>query len=110
MGLICIFKWIFCFLTDCSRHFANMSAFDMGPAGKVSPLIKTARWGLLIAGIFYGMNRYNANKAAEDAIRDYEAKMKPIWDAEKAAKAAKENREGMIKLAREVGVKVPENY
>ena len=54
--------------------------------------------------------RYNANKAAEDAIRDYEAKMKPIWDAEKAAKAAKENREGMIKLAREVGVKVPENY
>lgn len=54
--------------------------------------------------------RYNANKASEDAIRAYEAKMKPIWDAEKAAKAAKENREGMIKLAREVGVKVPANF
>ena len=36
--------------------------------------------------------------------------MQSIWDAKKAAKAAKENREGMIKLAREVGGKVPENY
>ena len=59
---------------------------------------------------YYFVFRYNANKASEDAIRAYEAKMKPIWDAEKAAKAAKENREGMIKLAREVGVKVPANF
>ena len=59
---------------------------------------------------YYLFFRYNANKASEDAIRAYEAKMKPIWDAEKAAKAAKENREGMIKLAREVGVKVPANF
>ena len=44
--------------------------------------------------------QFNANKASEDAIRAYEAKMKPIWDAEKAAKAAKENREGMIKYRR----------
>ena len=32
--------------------------------------------------------------------------MKPIWDAEKAAKAAKENREQMLYLAKETGVKV----
>jgi len=32
-------------------------AFDLGPAGKVSPLIKTARWGFLIAGIWWGHKR-----------------------------------------------------
>ena len=32
-------------------------AFDLGPAGKVSPLIKTARWGLLLAGIWWGHRR-----------------------------------------------------
>ena len=36
--------------------------------------------------------------------------MKPIWDAEAAAAKEKANREGMLKLAREVGVKVPANY
>jgi hypothetical protein len=37
---------------------AGAGAFDLGPAGKVSPLIKTARWGLLIAGIVWGARRY----------------------------------------------------
>merc|ERR1712121_428225 len=92
---------------DCSRHFANMSAFDMGPAGKVSPLIKTARWGLLIAGIVYGYKRYNVLKAQEDEIAAYEAKMKPIWDAEKAAEKAKLNREQMLILAKDTGTPVP---
>ena len=32
--------------------------------------------------------------------------MKPIWDAEKAEKAAKANRENMLVLAKECGVKV----
>ena len=36
---------------------SEAGAFDMGPAGRVSPLIKTARWGLLVAGIFWGMKR-----------------------------------------------------
>ena len=34
------------------------AAFDMGPAGRVSPLVKTARWTLLIAGIWWGSKRY----------------------------------------------------
>ena len=59
---------------------------------------------------FYYFFRYNANKATEDAIREYNAKMKPIWDKEAAEKKAVENRQGMIKLAREVGVKVPDNF
>ena len=54
--------------------------------------------------------RYNANKATEDGIRNYEAKMKPIWDAEAAAAKQEANRVGMIALAREVGVKVPADF
>ena len=36
--------------------------------------------------------------------------MKPIWDAEAAAKKQEANRVGMISLAREVGVKVPADF
>ena len=50
--------------------------------------------------------RYNANKATEDAIREHNARMKPIWDAEKAAAKAKSDREGLLYLAKETGVKV----
>ena len=51
-------------------------------------------------------HRYNVLKAREDEIAAYEARMKPIWDAEKAAAAAKANREQLIILAKEVGQKV----
>merc|ERR1712098_613474 len=88
----------------------SSAPFEMGPAVKVSPLIKTARWGLLIAGIAYGWRRFNVLKGQEDEIAAYEARMKPIWDAEKAAAAAKANREQLIILAKEVGQKVPDNF
>ena len=44
---------------ESDRDTAAMSAapFDMGPALKVSPLIKTARWTLLLAGMYYGYKR-----------------------------------------------------
>ena len=35
----------------------SAAPFDMGPALKVSPLIKTARWTLLLAGMYYGYKR-----------------------------------------------------
>merc|ERR1712223_537388 len=60
------------------------AAFDMGPAGRVSPLAKTARWTLLIAGIWWGAKRYSALKIVEDANRAHEAEMAPIWAAAKA--------------------------
>merc|ERR1712241_444162 len=96
----------------CWNVFFVMSSapFDMGPAVKVSPLIKTARWGLLLAGVVYGWKRYNVLKAREDEIAAYEARMKPIWEAEKAAAAAKANREQLLILAKEVGQKVPDNF
>merc|ERR1712002_279243 len=75
-------SWI---LTDRVRAGINslkMSAFDMGPATRVSPLIKTARWSLLLLGIYWGNKRWNQLKAVEDERRAYEAKMQPIWDAD----------------------------
>ena len=51
-------------------------------------------------------SRYNQLKIQEDDIRAYNAKMKPVWDAEKAEKAAKLNRENMLILAKETGTKV----
>jgi len=77
---------------------------------RVSPLIKTARWSALIAGIWWGGKRYAANKAAEDEHRAYIAKMQPIWDAEKAAAAAKANRENMIYLAKATGTPIPADF
>ena len=56
---------------------------------RVSPLIKTCRWTALLVGIWWGNKRWQANKATEDEHRAYVAKMQPIWDAEKAEKAAK---------------------
>ena len=50
--------------------------------------------------------RYDTYKAAADEESAYKARMKPVWDAENAAKAAKVNREGMISLAKEAGVPV----
>jgi hypothetical protein len=90
-------------------NLAIMSSapMDLGPANpRVSPLIKLSRWTLFVGGIFWGIHRYNVNKRNEDEIRAYNARMKPVWDAEKAMKAAKENREGMIYLAKETGTPV----
>ena len=42
-----------------------------------------------MVGIWWGNKRWQANKATEDEHRAYVAKMQPIWDAEKAEKAAK---------------------
>lgn len=42
--------------------------------------------------------------------RAYVAKMQPIWDAEKAAAAAKANRENMIYLANATGTPIPADF
>jgi len=66
---------------------------------RVSPLIKTCRWTALIAGIWWGGQRYVANKAIEDEHRAYVAKMQPIWDVENAAKKAKTDSANMLYLS-----------
>ena len=77
---------------------------------RVSPLIKTCRWTALLVGIWWGNKRWQANKATEDEHRAYVAKMQPIWDAEKAAAAAKASRETMIYLANATGTPIPADF
>merc|ERR1712154_82287 len=79
-----------------------VETIDLGPANpRISPLIKLSRWSLLVGGIFWGVHRYKVNKAAEDEIRAYNARMKPIWDAQAVAEKAKANKEEMEKLAKQ---------
>jgi len=85
-------------------------AVELGAPVRVSPLIKACRWTALIAGIYWGAKRYAINKATEDEVRAYNAKMQPIWDAEKAAKAAAANREQLIYLANATGTPIPEDF
>jgi hypothetical protein len=80
------------------------------PNAAISPLIKTARWSALIVGIWWGNKRFAENKVVEDEHRAYLAKMTPIWDAEKAAAAAKANRENMIYLANATGTPIPADF
>ncbi len=68
------------------------------------------RWGALIAGIWWGGKRYAVLKAQEDELRAYNAKMKPVWDAENAAKAAAANREQLLYLAKETGTPIPADF
>ena len=86
-----------------------MSAALKAPLA-VSPLIKTARWSALIANIWWGGMSFTANKASEDEHHAYVAKMQPILDAEKAAAAAKANRENMIYLANATGTPIPADF
>lgn len=53
---------------------------------RVSPLIKFARWSLLLLGIWYGSTRWNYLHRKEEKYRDYLREMKPTWDAEEALK------------------------
>merc|ERR1712203_82636 len=86
------------------RTRMSTAAFDMGPAGRVAPLIKLTRWTLLIAGIYYGSKRYTALKAIEDNRRAYEASMEATWAAEDAAAKVKADKQGMADLAKMAGV------
>ena len=53
--------------------------------------------------------RWQKNHATEEEIRAYNSRMQPVWDAERAQEKAKANREELIRLAKETGVKVSRN-
>ncbi|XP_065157673.1 ATP synthase subunit e, mitochondrial [Atheta coriaria] len=51
----------------------------------VSPLIRFGRWGMLSAGIMWGMFHHNRLSKKETAFREVEAKQKVARDAKLAA-------------------------
>lgn len=58
----------------------------------------------------WGSYRFKANKSTEDAWRMEEVDRKVIRDAQKAEQKQRLNREELLYLAKEVGVKVPPNF
>ncbi|XP_017778194.1 PREDICTED: ATP synthase subunit e, mitochondrial [Nicrophorus vespilloides] len=62
-----------------------MSAPALPAPVNVSPLIRFGRWGLLSAGILYGMFHQNRLSKKETAFREIEGKQKVIRDAQLAA-------------------------
>ncbi|KAK4020665.1 ATP synthase subunit e, mitochondrial [Daphnia magna] len=77
---------------------------------QVSPLIKFGRYSALLLGIMWGSHRFRVNKAAEDSWRAEEAERKVIRDAQKAEEKLRFNREELLYLAKQAGVKVPPNF
>ncbi|XP_045127798.1 ATP synthase subunit e, mitochondrial-like [Portunus trituberculatus] len=82
----------------------------LGAPVRVSPLIKFGRWTALVTGILYGRSHFNGLKAKEVVIREEEAKKQAIRDVQLAEEKLKHNRQEMIYLAGEAGVKVPPNF
>lgn len=70
---------------------------------RVSPLIKFARWSLLLLGIWYGSTRWNYLHRKEEKYRDHLRQMKPVWEAEAAAKK-KEADERELAQLKEQGI------
>ncbi|TRZ04546.1 hypothetical protein DNTS_014392 [Danionella cerebrum] len=70
----------------------------MVPPVQVSPLIKTARWSLLIAGFIYGKRRYEYLKpiGAEDR-RVAEEEKQIRLEKERLAKIAEAAEESILK-------------
>ncbi|KAL6114633.1 atp5me [Pungitius sinensis] len=69
----------------------------MAPPVAVSPLIKTARYSALIAGIIYGKRRYdNLKPIAAEERRIEEAEKKVREEQERIAKELREASEDTI--------------
>ncbi|CAL7938542.1 unnamed protein product [Xylocopa violacea] len=83
-----------------------MSTLELKPRPlQVSPVIKFARWSLLIVGILYGAYHQRRLSRIENARREQELKEKPMRDAKLAAEK-KKRQEAETKLLNELlGIK-----
>ncbi len=82
----------------------------MNIRNKLSLSLQFGRWSALLLGIMWGSHRFSTLKTKEDAWRVEEAERKIIRDAHKAAEKTKLNREELLYLAGQAGVKVPPNF
>jgi len=71
----------------------------------VSPLIRAARWGALLAGIYYGSSRLNALREPAKAEKDAYLAQKAIDDAAAAAAKVAASEAEMANLAVVAGIK-----
>jgi F-type H+-transporting ATPase subunit e len=84
--------------------------FQIGILTPVLYLFQFGRWSALLLGIMWGSHRYNTLKASETAWRVEEAERKIVKEAHKATEKTRLNREELLYLADQAGVKVPPNF
>lgn len=76
-----------------------MSTADLNPQPvRVSPLIKFGRWSFLTVGIVYGAYHHRRLSKKENALREEEARQKPMRDAMLAEKKKREQEAEMKML------------
>jgi hypothetical protein len=76
----------------------------------VSPLIRTIRWALLGAGIYWGALRHSQISAEEKILREKEAIEGPIREAKALEAKNIATKVEMRKLAVDLGYPIPEGY
>lgn len=74
-------------------------SLPLGPPQKVSPLIRGARFALLIAGIVYARGKQSLYNSMEASYQEEEAKKKIIRDKHNAILKAKIAKEEMAAVA-----------
>merc|ERR1712002_170413 len=74
------------------------------PKVNVSPLIRGARWVALLAGIYYGANRYAFLAEREVGIKAHEDKIKADYAAKKELEKQAFNEAEMAALGKEAGI------
>ncbi|CAH0702734.1 unnamed protein product [Spodoptera exigua] len=88
-----------------------MEKLPYGPPYPVSPLIRSARYAFLFAGIVYGLVKQSKYSAQEEKWREEEAKRKKIRDKQNAilkARIAREEKETLKLLESGKLFEVPE--
>lgn len=79
-----------------------MSTAELNPQPvRVSALIKFGRWSFLALGIVYGAFHQNRLSKREALLREEEAKLKPIRDAQLAEEKKRDN-EATMKMLNEM--------
>ncbi|MCL4133762.1 UNVERIFIED_CONTAM: hypothetical protein GTU68_003866 [Idotea baltica] len=76
---------------------------SLGAPVRVSPLIKTFRWGGLVAGIIYGTVHFNSLSKKETILREEEAKLAAVRSVQLAAAKEKASKAEMDALAVQAG-------
>merc|ERR1712198_521052 len=82
----------------------------LGAPVRVSPLIKFGRWTALLTGVLYGRSHFKSLQAKEVILREEEAKQAVVRNAQLEEEKKKLNREEMLYLAGQAGVKVKPDF
>ncbi|CAG0919895.1 unnamed protein product, partial [Notodromas monacha] len=85
-------------------RLSTIATMSEVPALNVSPLIKSARWLMLLAGVSYGFTRHQVLLAQETERRRVEAEKKELRAADMAKEKMKKIRDELEEIGRQAGI------